>query len=224
MSQPTITPAAPTTAAPRNGFGVTALVLGIVGVVFSWVPVLGGILAILALVFGALGYSRARKGEATNSGMAIAGLILGAIAFVIQVIVFAAVGSAVNQADRDLRGIGSQGAPLAVNQEASSTPALAPLPEPSQFDIKVKILRKQCFGSAGCNVTYQVDPAYTGTAPLPQRTMTVVYEVSGGESGPATNNFTIDGDGKASYPTQEFASTGSSKAALAAKAVSVSDN
>jgi hypothetical protein len=100
MTRPTISPAGPTTvaSAPRNGFGVTALVLGIVGAVFSWVPVFGGILAVLAVIFGALGYSRARKGQASNSGMAIAGLVLGVIAFIIQVIVFAAVGSAANRA------------------------------------------------------------------------------------------------------------------------------
>lgn len=105
MTQPTTTPATPTTpapTAPRNGFGVTALVLGIVGAVFSWVPVFGGILAVLAVVFGGLGYNRARKGEASNSGMSIAGLVLGVIAFVIQVIVFVAVGSAANQVSKDL--------------------------------------------------------------------------------------------------------------------------
>ncbi|HEY3894758.1 MAG TPA: DUF4190 domain-containing protein [Pseudonocardiaceae bacterium] len=102
MTQSTITP--PAQAAQRNGFGVTALVLGIVGAVFSWVPVLGLILAVLAVVFGALGYARARKGQATNSGMAIAGLVLGVIAFVIQIIVFAAVGTAANQASKDLGG------------------------------------------------------------------------------------------------------------------------
>lgn len=98
MTQSTITPLNPVPVAPRNGFGVTALVLGIVGAVFSWVPVLGFVLAVLAVVFGGLGYARARKGQATNSGMAIAGLVLGVIAFVVQIGVFAAVGSAVNSA------------------------------------------------------------------------------------------------------------------------------
>jgi hypothetical protein len=51
-----------------------------------------------------------------------------------------------------------------------------------------------------------------------------VYEVSGGDSGTATNNFTLYSDGKATYPSQEFAGTKSSKAALTAKAVSVSVN
>ncbi|MGH3871237.1 MAG: DUF4190 domain-containing protein [Pseudonocardiaceae bacterium] len=111
MTQSIITPAGPAQVAPHNGFGVTALVLGIIGAVFSWVPVLGFILAVLALVFGGLGYARARKRQATNSGMAIAGLVLGVIAFVIQVSVFAAVGSAANQAGKSLGGV--SGAPFA---------------------------------------------------------------------------------------------------------------
>jgi hypothetical protein len=109
-----------------------------------------------------------------------------------------------------------------LSQQAVAAPPPAPLPDPSQFDIKVKVLKKQCFGSAGCNVVYQIDPTYTGTTPLPQQTMTVVYEVSGDESGPSTNNFTIQRDGKASYPSQETASTPSSRVTLTAKAVSVS--
>jgi hypothetical protein len=120
VTQPTITPAGPVPVAPRNGFGVTALVLGIVGAVFSWVPVLGLILAVLAVVFGALGYARARKGQATNSGMAIAGLVLGIIAFLIQIIIFAAVGGAANQVSKDLHTLP---APFPPNAAVPARPA-----------------------------------------------------------------------------------------------------
>ncbi|TJZ57370.1 DUF4190 domain-containing protein [Streptomyces piniterrae] len=67
---------------PRNGMGVTALVLGIVGVVLgllvivfwiSWLP------ALLAVIFGVVGLSQVRKGLATNRGMALAGVILGVV-------------------------------------------------------------------------------------------------------------------------------------------------
>jgi hypothetical protein len=131
MTQPTITPATPATptaATPRNRFGVTALVLGIVGAVFCWVPVFGGILAILALVFGALGYSRARKGEANNSGMAIAGLILGAITFIIQVIMFAAV--ATNQVSKDTDATDQKLAQLTPATTAAPAPPAPATPAP----------------------------------------------------------------------------------------------
>ncbi|MFD7320942.1 DUF4190 domain-containing protein [Streptomyces sp. NPDC059875] len=74
---------------PRNGLGVAALVVGIVGVLFAVVPLffwLGTILGVLGLVFGIIGHSRVRKGEATNKGMALSGLVLGAIAVVVSIV------------------------------------------------------------------------------------------------------------------------------------------
>ncbi|MFH8981332.1 DUF4190 domain-containing protein [Streptomyces varsoviensis] len=73
--------------APLNGMGITGLVLGIVGVCLgafiilfwmSWLP------ALLAVIFGAVGMSRARKGLATNGGMALAGVILGGLGLLIS--------------------------------------------------------------------------------------------------------------------------------------------
>ncbi|MFE9569037.1 DUF4190 domain-containing protein [Streptomyces sp. NPDC006692] len=75
-------------AQPRNGMGVTALVLGVIGVVLglfvvlfwmSWLP------ALLAVVFGFVGLSQVRKGVATNRGMALSGVILGVVGMLIAV-------------------------------------------------------------------------------------------------------------------------------------------
>ncbi|MEU1310486.1 hypothetical protein ABZ419_16540 [Streptomyces cinnamoneus] len=66
--------------APNNSLGVTALVLGIVGTVLSPTVVFGVILGVLAIVFGAMGRTKAGTGEATNGGQALAGLILGGVA------------------------------------------------------------------------------------------------------------------------------------------------
>jgi hypothetical protein len=66
-------------AAPRNGFGIAALVLGILAVLGS-ITVVGGVLfGLLAIVFGALGRGRAKRGEANNGGLATTGLVLGII-------------------------------------------------------------------------------------------------------------------------------------------------
>ncbi|MGW7640075.1 DUF4190 domain-containing protein [Streptomyces decoyicus] len=71
---------------PRNGMGITALVLGLVGVVLglfiilfwmSWLP------ALLAVIFGSVGLGHARKGLATNRPMAISGLVLGIVGLLI---------------------------------------------------------------------------------------------------------------------------------------------
>lgn len=73
--------------AKKNGFGITALVLGIVGLLFSWVPVFGLVLAILAIVFAVLGRGRVKRREADNGGLAIAGLVTGIIGALIGAVV-----------------------------------------------------------------------------------------------------------------------------------------
>src|SRR4051812_41796212 len=75
----------PTTAG-RNGLGTAALVVGIVGLLFSWTVVLGLALGVLGIVFGVIGRRRADRGEATNKGQATAGLILGSIATLVAVV------------------------------------------------------------------------------------------------------------------------------------------
>lgn len=66
----------------RNGMGVAALVLGIVGLLLSWIPFVW-ITSILAIIFGAIGAKRARRGEATNRGMALWGMWLGIAAVIL---------------------------------------------------------------------------------------------------------------------------------------------
>ncbi len=69
---------------PSNGVGIAALVVGIVALVLSilFFP-LGLLLGIVAVVLGIVGLRKAKRGEATNKGMAIAGLVTGALAIVI---------------------------------------------------------------------------------------------------------------------------------------------
>ncbi|MGW1159649.1 DUF4190 domain-containing protein [Streptomyces sp. NPDC002519] len=86
-------PAAPPVAAgyapsaqPSNGMGTTGLVLGIIGLVCSLTFFLwffGIILGILAIIFGAVGRGKAKRGEATNKGAATAGLVCGIVATVV---------------------------------------------------------------------------------------------------------------------------------------------
>ena len=71
--------------ARSNGMAVAALVLGIIGLVLFWVPLLGMVLAILAIIFGGVGMSRANQG-ASGKGLAIAGLVLGIVAIAIYVL------------------------------------------------------------------------------------------------------------------------------------------
>jgi hypothetical protein len=79
--------------APRNGFGITALVLGILAVVFCWTAIGGIVLGVLAIIFGILGINRANQGIASGKGMPIAGLVTGIVGLVIGVLFVIAVGS-----------------------------------------------------------------------------------------------------------------------------------
>jgi hypothetical protein len=75
-------------AQPSSGLAVASLVLGIVGIVFSWF--LFGIPSILAVIFGHVGVSRANKGTGGGKGMAVAGLITGYL--VIGLFILGAIG------------------------------------------------------------------------------------------------------------------------------------
>lgn len=69
----------------RNGFGTTALVLGILATLGSLFVLPGIVLGIIAIVFGFLGRRRAKRQQATNGGAALAGLISGAVGLAISV-------------------------------------------------------------------------------------------------------------------------------------------
>jgi hypothetical protein len=68
-----------------NGLATAALVCGIVGLVLFWTVWVGLILGVLAIVFGAVGRSRAALG-APNKSQATAGLCLGIAAVVVSIL------------------------------------------------------------------------------------------------------------------------------------------
>lgn len=70
-------------AAPQNGMGTAALVMGILQFFC-----LGTIGSILAVVFGKIGMNKADQGLATNRGAAKAGFVLGIIGLALTAIVF----------------------------------------------------------------------------------------------------------------------------------------
>ena len=71
-----------------NGLAVAALVTGILGVLVGWIPcvgwVIGTLLAVLAIIFGFVGKSKASQG-APHGGLAIAGLATGFLALIISI-------------------------------------------------------------------------------------------------------------------------------------------
>ena len=71
---------------PRNGLGIASLVVAIIALI----SVVGGVvLGVVAVILGFLGWQRAKRGEATNGGIAIAGIVLGVLSIIEAVVVIA---------------------------------------------------------------------------------------------------------------------------------------
>lgn len=72
---------------PKNGFGITALVLGIIALLMGFIPFLSLFTAIplglLGIIFGISGLVRVSKRVATNKVMTIFGLIASALAILL---------------------------------------------------------------------------------------------------------------------------------------------
>jgi hypothetical protein len=114
--------------------------------------------------------------------------------------------------------------PSATTEDAAATQAQATTqtdihPTKSDFVMRLRITSKQCFGSAGCNLEYDVIPKWAGDQPAADTQLDgkydLTYAVTGSEDGPIVETMTV-------YPTLKyevplfggFASTSSSYAEL----------
>lgn len=152
MVDPTMPPAPP--AQPRNGLGTAGFVLGLVGLLFSFVPFVGVIawpLVILGLIFGIIGIVRARNGAATNKGLAIAGTALSAVGLVVCIIWMAAVGSAAKDFNRDMQQLDEQ-----LNQGQPPIPPAEANPPGAEAESRTVLYEVTGSGEA-LNVTYTTD-------------------------------------------------------------------
>jgi hypothetical protein len=96
-----------------------------------------------------------------------------------------------------------------------------PEPEPSDFKLTVKVLKKENFGGAGSNITFRIVAGWDKTYD-PDKTYEVTYEVRGGEDGPQINTLEVEGD-EYRTPQEEYASTSSTSARLTARVTSVEE-
>jgi Domain of unknown function (DUF4190) len=72
----------PIATTPRNGLGMAALVIAIVGLLLCFTIVFGVLLGIAAVVMGFMGRGRVKRGDANNGGVALAGVVLGFLSIV----------------------------------------------------------------------------------------------------------------------------------------------
>lgn len=90
--------------APRNGVGTAGFVLGLIGLLFSFVPIVGVVawpLVVVGLVLSVVGISRAGKGVANNRGLAIAGAVLSGLGLLVCILWTAFFGAVVNEVDQE---------------------------------------------------------------------------------------------------------------------------
>lgn len=105
-------------------------------------------------------------------------------------------------------------------EEVVDTPEPAAVtPKPEDFQLRVKTLRQQCFGSAGCNVTFTIRVSYSGATLPDDKEHQVTYKVIGGTE-PLINTFKITGD-QATISQEEIISTRSATTRLRAKIIEI---
>ncbi|WP_430477289.1 hypothetical protein ACQZM9_00105 [Streptomyces sp. P11-1] len=96
-------------------------------------------------------------------------------------------------------------------------------PVAEDFTVTLKTTSKQCFGSAGCNITVEPKVSYAGLLPLdPGKEYSITYEVHGSEDGSIIQTMELSDQTSLSYrPT--VLSTSTSKAKLTAKVTDVEE-
>ena len=77
---------APSPTSMKNGLGLAALVVGLISLPAS-VTIIGGIiLGITAIILGFVARGRVRRGEADNGGVALSGIVLGALGTLLSIV------------------------------------------------------------------------------------------------------------------------------------------
>lgn len=75
-----------------KGLAVASLVLGIVGIVTSFL-LFGALLGLVALILGFVALGKVKRGEADGRGLAIGGIVTGVLAMLLTLILVATVGT-----------------------------------------------------------------------------------------------------------------------------------
>lgn len=98
----------PGAARPTNGLAIAALVCGLLSVPL-FITVIGGVLlGLAAIVLGFVGLSRAKKTQNSGKGMAITGIVSGALGLILSVLFVAGIGFLGQQIEEDPEGFQEQ--------------------------------------------------------------------------------------------------------------------
>ncbi|GAB2594310.1 hypothetical protein Aab01nite_82810 [Paractinoplanes abujensis] len=75
----------------------------------------------------------------------------------------------------------------------TTAPTVSPTLSLADLDLTPKVVKNQCFGSAGCSVLVKVEMGYGGTPLILDETWEVTYELTGDETGPIIGTFELAG-------------------------------
>lgn len=195
---PTTPPFAPQAAPPRrtSGLAVTALVLGLVGLVVSWFTF--AVPSILAMIFGGVALWQTSKDGLGGRGMAIAGFALGTVVtiatWLVWGVIWGSFGDAVDEAaEQTTRPAATAPSLGGGDPDVYETTTPTYTPTAADFKITLKVKSKDCFGSAGCNVVYEPQLTIVGGEVDQNGTYEITYEVRGGQDGSSIDTLDVSG-------------------------------
>lgn len=84
-------------------------------------------------------------------------------------------------------------------------------PTLNDFALFMKTTKKQCFGSAGCNITVEPNLSYVSATSLdPKKTLSITYEIDGDESGPVIQTMELSDRDQLTYDSVSLTTAGRS--------------
>lgn len=104
---------------------------------------------------------------------------------------------------------------------AATTPKSSQKPKAADFKLTAKVTKKDCFGSAGCNVEFRVACTYSGPPLDDSTTWLVTYEINGVDDAPEVGSLELTGDTFSSE--EESVGTPSSKSKITLKVTDVEE-
>lgn len=110
-------------------------------------------------------------------------------------------------------------------EDTAAPPKTYPTPAAADFQLAVKVTKKQCFGSAGCNIEFTINLDYAGLPLEPNSSWDITFDLQGTEDPyTATLHMTMDSSGTGGTYEQDsgqLVQTKSSKTVLKAVVTSV---
>lgn len=148
------------------------------------------------------------------------GVIIGSAAAVIAAII--GTGIVVVQSTNGDSKPATTAVSSAPDEDSATSAAEEPEPtfdeiDTDSFTMKLRTTKRQCFGSAGCNVTVEPDLSYVGFSEDidPEAVYEITYEITGDESGPVIQTAELSNKTSLNYtPTLITTASASTKVSV----------